>query len=94
MIIFPSHPCRWFQGFDWEALDQQTLRPPIVPQVIPRSMLWNIWKLIYPSIYLLLLILSCFSFKVSSPTDMSNFDTCSKEEDMTSTELSLWEADF
>ncbi|XP_034247199.1 cGMP-dependent protein kinase, isozyme 1-like [Thrips palmi] len=54
---------KWFQGFDWEGLVQQTLRPPIVPQV-------------------------------SGPTDMSNFDTSGKEEDIASTELSLWEADF
>ena len=24
---------RWFQGFDWEGLDQRKLTPPIVPKV-------------------------------------------------------------
>ena len=32
IIRFLFH-CRWFQGFDWDGLQSQTMTPPILPKV-------------------------------------------------------------
>ncbi|KAI5703810.1 hypothetical protein M8J75_016458 [Diaphorina citri] len=54
---------KWFQGFDWDGLRNQTLTPPIIPVI-------------------------------KGPTDTSNFDRYSAENDVPPDETSNWDCDF
>ena len=42
IIIISLFFCRWFNGFDWEGLNNRKLQPPIVPKVTIQNT--NIYK--------------------------------------------------